>query len=160
MKRMILSVIALCAFAQISQAYEFDNSESEEIAAPRRPGFDDRRGGDDRRDDRRDDDRRGGGFNPGRPGNPGHGNPGGPGHGGPNNPPPPHNPQPRIEYVTCESQGNRYNTCYVDPYGIRNFYLAKQRSNTRCEQNRNFGLTGSYVWVDKGCRGVFAIERY
>jgi hypothetical protein len=155
MKRMILSVIALCAFAQISHAYEFDYSESEEIAAPRRAGFDDRRG-DDRRDGR-DDDRRGnnGPNRPGYPGNPGHGNPG---HGGPNNPP--HNPQPRIEYVTCESQGNRYNTCYVDPYGIRNFYLAKQRSNTRCEQNRNFGLTGNTIWVDKGCRGVFAIERY
>ncbi|UYL07400.1 DUF3011 domain-containing protein [Bdellovibrio sp. SKB1291214] len=156
MKRMILSVIALCAFAQISHAYELDYSESEEIAAPRRPGFDDRRD-DGRRDDRRDDDRRGGNNGPNRPGypgNPGHGNPGGPGHGGPGH------GAPRIEYVTCESQGNRYNTCYVDPYGIRNFYLAKQRSNTRCEQNRNFGLAGSHIWVDKGCRGVFAIERF
>lgn len=156
MKRMILSMIALCALAHTAHAYDFDYADSEEIAAPRRPGFDDRRGDDRRGDDR--DDRRGGGRDDRGP-RPNPGYPGNPGHGGPHNPPRPPS-QPRIEYVTCESQGNRYNTCYVDPYGIRNFYLAKQRSNTRCEQNRNFGLTGNYIWVDKGCRAVFAIERY
>ncbi len=155
MKRMILSLIALCALAHTAHAYDFDNSDSAEIAAPRRPGFDDRGGGFGRNDGRDD---RGPRPGSGNPGGPGHGGPGYPPHNPPQPPPPPS--QPRIEYVTCESQGNRYNTCYVDPYGIRNFYLAKQRSNTRCEQNRNFGLAGNYIWVDKGCRAVFAIERY
>ncbi|QDK46419.1 hypothetical protein DOM22_15220 [Bdellovibrio sp. ZAP7] len=106
-------------------------------------------------------------------GGPGHGGPGypppghgGPGHGGPGYPhpgpgyppPPPH--QPSVEYVTCESYGNRYNTCYVNPYGIRRVYLARQISNTRCDANRTFGLSGNYIWVDRGCRGVFAVERY
>ncbi|WP_413582285.1 DUF3011 domain-containing protein [Bdellovibrio sp. HCB288] len=85
---------------------------------------------------------------------PGHG---GPGHGGPGYPPP---HRPTIEYVTCESHGNRYNTCYINPYGIRNFYLARQRSDSACIAGRSFGFARNYVWVDRGCRGVFAIERY
>ncbi|WP_413560280.1 DUF3011 domain-containing protein [Bdellovibrio sp. HCB209] len=166
MKKTIIALIALCALTQTAHAYDFDYSDSEEIAAFGPGRGDDRRGddrrGDDRRDDRRDD--RGGNNGPGwgRPGNGGPHNPGprpGP-NPSPRPPQPPHNPQPRIEFVTCESQGNRYNTCYVDPRGIRNFYLSKQRSSARCEQNRSFGLSGDRIWVDHGCRGVFAIERY
>lgn len=144
MKITIIALLALCAFTQAAHAYDFDYSDSEEIAA-----FGPGRGDDRRGDDRRGDNGRGN-NGPGRPGN-----------GGPHNPrPEPPRPQPRIEFVTCESQGNRYNTCYVDPRGIRNFYLSKQRSSARCEPNRSFGLAGDRIWVDHGCRGVFAIERY
>jgi hypothetical protein len=62
--------------------------------------------------------------------------------------------------VTCESYGSRYNSCFVNPYGIRSFYLVRQNSEARCTQNVSFGLAGDRVWVDRGCRGVFAIERY
>ncbi|WP_413580618.1 DUF3011 domain-containing protein [Bdellovibrio sp. HCB288] len=160
MKNVLMALIVLGSIAQSAHAYDFNYSESEEVYSFRGPGRDDRRGDDrrggDRRDDRREDDR--------RPGNgPGYGRPGnGPGHGGPNprpQPPPPRH-EPTIEYVTCESQGNRYNTCYIDPRGIRRVYLARQQSKARCEENRSFGLVGSSIWVDHGCRGVFAIERF
>jgi hypothetical protein len=62
--------------------------------------------------------------------------------------------------VTCESYGSRYNTCYVNPYGIRRVFLARQNSDARCDANRSFGLSGNYIWVDHGCRGVFGVERY
>ncbi|UYL09783.1 DUF3011 domain-containing protein [Bdellovibrio sp. SKB1291214] len=187
MKKLMLSMFALCAFAQTAHAQEyvsFDNDESnyseeaemnqdaaaligEDAAAYGRGDGWGRPG-------------RGGGWGPrpGRPGpgprpGPGHGGPGhggghgpgypppppghgGPGHGGPGYPP----SHPRVEYVTCESYGNRYNTCYVNPYGIRRVFLARQNSNARCDANRSFGLAGNYIWVDHGCRGVFGVERY
>lgn len=181
MKKFMLSLVAIAAFAQGAHAYEVQMNSDEEIQMEEEQMMTDdvaaygRGGG------------RGNGpgwGNPGRgpgwgrpghgPGRPGPGRPGPgyppPGHGGPRPgprpphpgpgypPPPPH--QPTVEYVTCESYGNRYNTCYVNPYGIRRVFLARQNSNARCDANRSFGLSGNYIWVDHGCRGVFGVERY
>ncbi|WP_413584990.1 DUF3011 domain-containing protein [Bdellovibrio sp. HCB274] len=185
MKTLLMSLVTVCAFAQVAHANEYelyeneatayseeadmsefssDMMSNEDITAFGRGGRGSGRGngpgwggpGRGGRDD--------GHWGP-RPGRPGPGRPGPgprphprpPGHGGPGYPPP---PQPRIEYVTCESQGNRYNTCYINPYGIRNFYLARQRSDSACIPGRSYGFAQNYVWVDRGCRGVFAIERY
>lgn len=189
MKKFMLSLVTIAAFAQGAHAYELPMLSDEEAAA-----YSDEVQMDQESEMMTDDvaayGRGGGrgngpgrgpgwgrpGHGPGRPGPgypPGHGGPrpgprppghGGPGHGGPGYPhpgpgyPPPH--QPRVEYVTCESNGNRYNTCYVNPYGIRRVFLARQNSNARCDANRSFGLSGNYIWVDHGCRGVFGVERY
>jgi hypothetical protein len=37
-------------------------------------------------------------------------------------------------------------------------YVARQLSKTDCVENRNWGLNRSSIWVDGGCRAVFARE--
>jgi hypothetical protein len=56
--------------------------------------------------------------------------------------------------VTCESIDGRRAECDMNTRGeVR---LVRQLSRTACVQDQNWGLNRSSIWVDKGCRGVFA----
>ncbi len=65
----------------------------------------------------------------------------------------------QTEQIQCNSQNYRYNTCSTRSRGrIVAIQLIRQLSKTRCEYGRTYGVSGSYIWVDKGCRGDFAIR--
>jgi hypothetical protein len=56
--------------------------------------------------------------------------------------------------VTCESKNGRRTECDMDTRGeVR---LVRQLSKTICIEDTNWGLNRSSIWVDGGCRGVFA----
>lgn len=73
----------------------------------------------------------------------------GPGFGG--------GPGPISETVQCESNDGRLRTCGSNLRG--QITLQRQISSTRCVEGSNFGLRNGSVWVDRGCRGVFRIQR-
>ena len=56
--------------------------------------------------------------------------------------------------VTCESNDNRRKECSIDTRGgVR---IIRQLSNTACIEGRTWGASRNSVWVDDGCRAVFA----
>ncbi len=65
----------------------------------------------------------------------------------------------RTEQIQCLSQKYRYNTCTTRSRGrIVGIQLIRQLSKTRCDYGRTFGVSGNYIWVDRGCSGNFAIR--
>lgn len=59
--------------------------------------------------------------------------------------------------VTCESNDNRRRNCPLrSSDSIAR--LERQLSRSSCVEGRTFGISGSTLWVDDGCRGVFLIE--
>ncbi|WP_425479372.1 DUF3011 domain-containing protein [Dyella japonica] len=56
--------------------------------------------------------------------------------------------------VTCESQGSKRTECPMDTEGA--VRLVKQLSNSPCTEGVSWGLSKHAVWVERGCRGVFA----
>jgi hypothetical protein len=63
-------------------------------------------------------------------------------------------PIPPRRQISCESIDYGYNTCYIPGY-FRYVDLAYQLSDASCY--RRWGVQGSYIWVDNGCRAVFEI---
>lgn len=55
--------------------------------------------------------------------------------------------------VGCESQGNQYTECRSF---LRAPVIVKQRSKSRCVRNQTWGYERGIIWVDRGCRAVFA----
>ncbi len=55
--------------------------------------------------------------------------------------------------VRCESQDGSLQECAA-PRGAR-MTIARQLSDTRCVEGRNWGQRGSSIWVDDGCRAEF-----
>lgn len=64
--------------------------------------------------------------------------------------------QTQAQQITCSSQDNRRTTCRVNWRGAE---LRQQLSRARCVEGRTWGLERGALWVDKGCRGVFADSR-
>lgn len=60
------------------------------------------------------------------------------------------------ENVRCESSNSQYRHCPISTNG-KDVRIAKQLSSTRCIINDTWGYDSRGVWVDKGCRAVFAI---
>jgi hypothetical protein len=60
------------------------------------------------------------------------------------------------DQVTCESVGDRRVECDMNTSG--RVVVVRQLSNTRCVENTNWGANRSSIWVDGGCRAVFARE--
>lgn len=59
--------------------------------------------------------------------------------------------------VRCESVGSRRTFCRADIQGqVR---VARQVSQRRCIQGRNWSYTSQGIWVTKGCRADFVIEQ-
>jgi hypothetical protein len=56
---------------------------------------------------------------------------------------------------SCESKGNRRNYCDIPTRGHVEVY--KQRSSSPCKYGRSWGVNGGRVWVEDGCRAVFAV---
>lgn len=61
--------------------------------------------------------------------------------------------------LSCGSPQYNYNMCQVDTGRGSNVRLQRQTSNTRCIEGRNWGWNRAGIWVDKGCGGVFVIDR-
>ncbi|WOI53155.1 DUF3011 domain-containing protein [Parvularcula sp. LCG005] len=63
----------------------------------------------------------------------------------------------RDEFVSlsCESTDYRYRSCAV-PRGAYDVRLQRVRSDSNCRRGRDWGITRGGVWVDNGCRAVFA----
>lgn len=57
--------------------------------------------------------------------------------------------------VRCESMKGRTSQCQIDTrYGIR---LARQLSDSACDEGRTWGVNRYGVWVSGGCRGDFVM---
>ncbi|MBK6413701.1 DUF3011 domain-containing protein [Sphingopyxis sp.] len=55
--------------------------------------------------------------------------------------------------IRCESRGNRYEQCDVP---TNNRVDLVRKLGGKCNAGRQWGYTGDYIWVDKGCRAEFA----
>lgn len=78
-----------------------------------------------------------------------------PGHGG-------WNPGPgwnRDIQLQCGSVNNRYQLCQVDIGRNGRVQLVRQQSDARCRQGYSWGYNRAGVWVDKGCRAQFVVNR-
>ena len=64
--------------------------------------------------------------------------------------------QTQPQQITCSSQDNRRNICRVNWSGAE---LRQQLSKARCVEGQTWGLERGVLWVDRGCRGVFAASR-
>jgi hypothetical protein len=65
-------------------------------------------------------------------------------------------PQP-LQAVECSSKDNRYTLCRIDT--ARGVVLERQLSRSTCTQNQTWGFTREGIWVDRGCRARFLINR-
>lgn len=62
----------------------------------------------------------------------------------------------RGQIVVCESRDNRYRHC---PAAVRRgAEIVRQLSSSDCSFNRSWGYDRNGVWVDRGCRGEFAVD--
>ena len=61
--------------------------------------------------------------------------------------------------LSCGSPQYNYNMCQVDTGRGSRVRLQRQTSNTRCIEGQNWGWNRAGIWVDKGCGGVFVIDR-
>ena len=61
--------------------------------------------------------------------------------------------------LTCESQDDRYRMCQIDVGPRGTVRLERQLSNARCIQGQTWGANRAGVWVDRGCRGQFVVDR-
>jgi Protein of unknown function (DUF3011) len=65
-------------------------------------------------------------------------------------------PAAKAQTITCSSDNGRRNYCPADTRGgVR---LVQQRSSARCSQGVSWGFDARGIWVDRGCRAVFAIN--
>ena len=55
--------------------------------------------------------------------------------------------------IRCESINGRFNRCAV-PW--RDAQLARQESKGACIRDQSWGVDRQGLWVDRGCRGLFA----
>lgn len=62
----------------------------------------------------------------------------------------------RGETIRCESGGGHYQRC---PVPWRDAELVRQESKADCVRGRSWGVDRQGLWVDRGCRGVFAAAR-
>jgi hypothetical protein len=58
-------------------------------------------------------------------------------------------------HLTCESEDGRYRRCRTWTYGT--VRVARQLSKTDCVLRSNWGYDKEGIWVNDGCRAVFAV---
>ena len=61
--------------------------------------------------------------------------------------------------VNCESTDGRQRFCAVDPGGNGHVTLERQLSSAACVEGESWGWNRGGVWVNRGCRATFSIER-
>jgi hypothetical protein len=69
--------------------------------------------------------------------------------------PPTPTPKPG-EVLPCASLNGGYQTCPARTR-ISRVELEQEQSKGLCKQRQTWGFTGTDVWVDGGCRGVFRV---
>jgi len=60
--------------------------------------------------------------------------------------------------VRCESSGNRQQFCPVG-VGRGGVRLVRQISGAECREGRSWGWNPNGIWVDRGCRADFMVDR-
>jgi Protein of unknown function (DUF3011) len=71
--------------------------------------------------------------------------------------PPPPPPPPPSGTITCSSNNMKRNFCSV--YTGRGVRLVYQRSGSACIQGDTWGWNSQGIWVDRGCRADFQVNR-
>lgn len=61
--------------------------------------------------------------------------------------------------LQCESSDKRYQFCQVDVGGRGRVRLLRQLSGSPCEEGYSWGWNRAGVWVNRGCRGLFSVDR-
>ncbi|WP_243041920.1 DUF3011 domain-containing protein [Dyella sedimenti] len=61
--------------------------------------------------------------------------------------------------LQCESNDREYHFCQVDVGGHGGVRLLRQLSGSPCRQDASWGWNRAGVWVSKGCRGLFSVDR-
>jgi len=61
-------------------------------------------------------------------------------------------------FLTCSSNGYRYNFCSANTQG-RVVMVREISSGNLCRQGRGWGFDNSGIWVDRGCRADFSYGR-
>lgn len=67
------------------------------------------------------------------------------------------NPGEETKSIYCASSDMRYNSCNVGGQ-IQDFVIDTQHSRSECTQGTSYGAGRDYIWVDKGCRGLFKVR--
>ncbi|MEP6898640.1 MAG: DUF3011 domain-containing protein [Rhodanobacter sp.] len=62
----------------------------------------------------------------------------------------------RDRTIRCESNNGKFNRC---PVPWRDAQLARQESKGACVRGQSWGVDRQGLWVDRGCRGLFAEGR-
>lgn len=61
--------------------------------------------------------------------------------------------------LQCDSHGNSYQLCEVDVGRRGQVRLVKRMSDARCVEGSSWGWNRAGVWVDRGCRAQFVVDR-
>lgn len=61
--------------------------------------------------------------------------------------------------VRCESSGGNYQLCPADLRRGDSVRIANQLSSARCRQGDSWGWQPNGIWVNRGCRADFIIDR-
>lgn len=168
MKKFLITMIALCAFAQVTHADVFENQNSEngyivphgphQGPGPVRPGP-------------RPEPYPGPGYPHPRPEPRPQPRPPAPYPQPPPQPYPQPYPQPHpgpgypppygnIEQIRCDSYNYNYNQCYFNSFRVSSVNLIYSQSYQPCIYNQTYGISANSVWVSNGCSAVFEIVHY
>ena len=82
------------------------------------------------------------------------------GGGGGYIPPGPGGPGPGSGSIKCESNDGRRNYCSTGYIDARQVSIQQQISGSPCRQGTSWGVDSRGLWVDKGCRAIFAISNW
>jgi hypothetical protein len=67
--------------------------------------------------------------------------------------------RPQQLQVRCESHGGNYQVCPVDLRRDDSVRLINRLSSADCREGRSWGWSRDGIWVDRGCRADFVVER-
>jgi hypothetical protein len=67
-------------------------------------------------------------------------------------------PRSSAQSISCSSDDGRRHYCPADTRG--GVQLAKQRSDSPCNQGYSWGFDRGGIWVDRGCRADFIVNAY
>lgn len=67
--------------------------------------------------------------------------------------------RPQQLQVRCESHGGNYQVCPVDLRRDDSVRLVNRLSGADCREGRSWGWSRDGIWVDRGCRADFVVER-
>ena len=65
----------------------------------------------------------------------------------------------RQQQIRCESGGNNYQLCPVNIQRGDDVRIVNQRSSASCQQGRSWGVQPNGIWVNRGCRADFVVNR-
>lgn len=69
------------------------------------------------------------------------------------------NDRPSNQTITCGSDKGNYNQCRANINRRDQVVLKRQLSSSGCWEGDTWGYDSNGIWVDRGCRGLFEIQR-